>query len=295
MLTMKKYLSLGEIIHDFRQINNLSQAELASDMDVDARTIIRWEKNKTILKDELEFKLSEVTFIPHQVIRNLNSSTPIQTYYDFDLRKYALSQLSTELPGADWIRERMNFFSDRIRPINSPEDVENILRFNKLQKDPLKTTNKELIESSIRKLPALNLIITNENNLYAGHCCYLPLKKESYQKIRNQEINESDLTLDDLVLSVSVEQPVYYCHSITADCNENFFYIIGEVLRFYRDKLLGVDYTYAILTSRYDSYNMSKDLGVQLVWENKEIQEKLNLLAPPRLYEGNFNNFLKSY
>ncbi len=289
---MKKFDSLGEIILEYRLRNNLSQADLASEMDVDARTIIRWEKNKTQLKDELEFKLSEVTFIPHQVVRNLNSTTPIQMYYDFDLRKYALSQLSTALPEAEWIRDRMNYFSDHIRPLESKKDIENILRFNGLQKDPLKNSNKEVLASAILKIPALNLVITDENGLYAGHCLYLPLRKESYLKIKNKEIKECDLTLDDLVQSISTEEPIYYCHSITADSNENFFYIIGEVLRYYKNNLLGQDYTYALLTSRHDSYDMSKDLGVELIWEDIELQNKLNLKAPPRLYEGNFNAFL---
>lgn len=290
---MKKYDSLGDIILEYRLRNNLSQAEFASKMDVDARTIIRWEKNKTQLKDKLEFKLSEITFIPHQVIRNLNSSTPILTYYDFDLRKYAPSELSTELPEAEWIKERMTIFSDRIRTVEFGKDVENILRFNTLQKDPLKTSNKELIEASVRKIPELNIIITDENNLYAGHCCYLPLKDERYQKIKSKEIKECDLTTDDLVLSTSDEQIVYYCHSITADCNENFFYIIGEVLRYFQKNLLGKEYTYALLTSRYDSYDMSLDLGIKLIWEDNELQKRINMKSPPRLYEGNFNAFLK--
>ncbi len=290
---MTKYDSLGEIIVAYRSRNIISQAEFASEMDVDVRTIIRWEKNKTQLKDELEFKLSAVTFIPHQVIRNLNSNTPIQTFYDFDLRKYSLSALSTELPEASWIKERMNVYTDRIRPFETKKDIEYFLRYNQLQRDPLKTSNKEIIQKSIEKLPELNIIIMDENDNYAGHCCYLPLKKSSYERIKSKEIKEAELTINDLISSISTEEPVYYCHSITADCNENFFYIIGEVFRFFNSKNVSTDYIYAILTSRYDSYDMSKDLGVHLIWEDNALQKKLNLLAPPRLYEGNFNQFLK--
>jgi len=289
---MKKFTSLGDLIQEYRSLNNLSQADFASEMDVDVRTIIRWEKNVTQLKDELEFKLSDVTFIPHQVIRNLNSHTPIQTFYDFTLRKYALSQISTELPEIDWIRDRMNVFSDRIRAMESVSDLENVIRYNNLQRNPLKTTNKTLLHKSIQVLPDLNLIIVDENGNYAGHCCYLPLKKESYNRIKTKEIKEVELTIDDLVSSISTEEPIYYCHGITADCNENFFYIIGEVFRFFNTECIHTDYVYAILTARYDSYDMNSDLGVKLIWEDFELQKQLNLLAPPRLYEGNFNAFL---
>ena len=100
------------------------------------------------------------------------------------------------------------------------------------------------------------------------------------------------LNVEDLVNYKTQETPIFYCHSITADCNENFFFIIGEVLMFFRDTPLK-EYIYALLTSRYDSYDMSKQLGVKLIWEDKETQKQINSIAPPRLYEGNFTEFLK--
>ena len=48
---MKKYTSLGDLIIGFRDLNNISQADLAGKFDVDIRTIIRWEKNETLLKN----------------------------------------------------------------------------------------------------------------------------------------------------------------------------------------------------------------------------------------------------
>jgi len=70
---MKKYTSLGTLLIDFRAYKNMSQAELASKFDVDIRTIIRWEKNETLLKSDKEEDMVDITFIPYQVIRNLNA------------------------------------------------------------------------------------------------------------------------------------------------------------------------------------------------------------------------------
>ena len=289
---MKKYSSIGELLMDFRDLESLSQVELASSFDIDARTIIRWERNVTLLKPEKEEEMAEITFIPHQVIRNLNTPYPIPTYYDFNLRKYSLTPLSNKLPDINWIKENIDLISDKVRPINFEKDFNNILKYTLYQKDELKTISKQVIKKAIQLFPELNLLVEDENGNYAGHSLYLPLSMETYQLIKDQKLMENDLTPEHLVNYKEQSPPVFYCHSITADCNENFFYIIAAVLKFYRDTPLDINYIYAIITSRYDSYDMNKDLGFSLIWEDHKQQEKLNLIAPPRLYEGNFTAFL---
>ncbi len=290
---MKKYTSLGGLLVDYRQLNNISQADLASNFDVDIRTIIRWEKNETLLKPEKEEEISLKTFIPYQVIRNLNTTHTIYTYYDFTLRKYSLTPLFQKLPEPRWIKESIDSIHEKVRFIQNEEDIDNIIRFTKLQGDPLKTTSRQLIKESIKSFPELNLIVTDELGNYAGHSLYFSLGLDTYQKIKEQKMMENDLTIHDLVNYKTQKTPVFYCHSITADCNENFFVIIGTVLKFYRDHYFNKDYIYALITSRHDSYAMSKSLGVNLIWEDIEKQQKNNLQAPPRLYEGNFTEFLK--
>lgn len=289
---MKRYTSIGEILHDYRTRNSISQIDLAAEFDVDIRTILRWEKNETLLKPEKEEAMVDITFIPYQVIRNLNAPVAIPTYYDFDLRKYSLSSISNELPDADWIRDKIDKTTHRIRPIKNDTDLDHIIRFTNLQKNHQKSTNRDLINAAIKLFPELNLMVTDTSGNYAGHCVYFPLSVKTYEKIKNREIKERDLKVEDLVNYKNQKIPVFYCHSITADCNENFFFIIGEVLMFYRDAPLK-EYIYALLTSRYDSYNMSKELGVKLIWEDKEAQKEYDMLSPPRLYEGNFVDFLK--
>jgi len=290
---MKKYSSLGELITDYRELNQLSQTDLASKFDLDVRTVLRWEKNETLLKPEKEEQMAAITFIPHQVLRNLNTPHPISTYYDFEIRKYSLSPVSNELPEAEWIKDKIDVASNKIRQIETDNDIDNIIRYTLLQKDSLKTINKNLIKEAIKLFPELNLIVTDELGNYAGHSLYFPLNTTTYHKIKEQKLMENNLTIRDLVNYKTQSPPVFYCHSITADCNENFFFIIGTVLKFYRDYFLDKDYIYALITSRYDSYDMSEDLGIKLVWEDIIQQEKLNLKAPPRLLEGNFTNFLK--
>jgi len=289
---MKKYSSLGDILVDFRNLNELSQMDLASKFDVDIRTVSRWERNETLLRPEKEEEMAEITFIPNQVIRNLNTSYPIPTYYDFELRKYSLSRLTNILPDINWIKKSIDHINDKIRPIETEKDIDFIIRYTLAQKDSLKNISKLVIREAIRLLPELNLLVTDEQGNYAGHSLYFPLTNEAYKLVKEQKLMEKNITLEHLVDYTEQSPPIFYCHSITADCNENFFFIIGSVLKFYRDTVLDENYIYAIITSRYDSYVMNNDLGVRLIWEDKKQQENLNLKAPPRLYEGNFKDFL---
>lgn len=289
---MKKYSSIGEILFDYRTRNSISQIDLAAQFDVDIRTILRWEKNQTLLKPEKEEAMVEITFIPYQVIRNLNAPVPIPTYYDFDLRKYSLSSISNDLPDAEWIKDKIYKTTKRLRTIENDEDINNIIRFTILQKNLEKSLNKDLIIAAVKHVPELNLIVTDTSGNYAGHCVYFPLSFETYLKIKTKELKEKDLKVEDLVNYKTQDIPVFYCHSITADCNENFFFTIGEVLMFFRDIPIK-NYIYALLTSRYDSYDMSKQLGVSMIWEDKEAQKEYGMISAPRLYEGNFIEFLK--
>jgi len=289
---MKKFTSLGDLLKTYRIREGISQTDLAAKFDVDVRSIIRWEKNETLLNNEKEEQMAVITFIPYQVIRNLNTTSAIPTFYDFDLRKYSLSSISTELPDADWIRSRIDVTTNRIRQVNNKEDIENIIRFTKLQKNPFKNCNSELIIEATKNLPELNMVILDQSGYYSGHCVYFPLSVNTYEKIKNKRLMECDLKPEHLVNYKTQEIPVFYCHSITADCNENFFYIIGSVLNFFRNTTIN-NYIYALLTSRYDSHDMSEQLGVTTIWEDFELKEKYNLLSPPRLVEGNFKEFLK--
>jgi hypothetical protein len=51
------------------------------------------------------------------------------------------------------------------------------------------------------------------------------------------------------------------------------------------------NYLYSSLTVRHDSYEINEQIGMKIVWEDRQEQANLSLQAPPRLYEGNFTAF----
>ncbi len=288
---MKKYTSLGELLLDYRKQNNLSQSDFAIQLDVDVRTVLRWEKNETLLKSDKEEELVDITFIPYQVIRNLNAPVSIPTYYDLDLRRYSLSLISNELPEADWVKDKRNIKSDRLRTIKFDSDIESIIRCSLFQKEIFKPINKDIIKRALQLLPELNIVIYDSSGYYSGHSIFFPLTLDTYKKIKNRTMKEGEITINDLIDYKKVENPVFYAYDIQTDCNENLFYIGGEILNFFEK--LDIPYTYASYTSRSDTYRINEQIGVSIVWEDKELQQVIKSAAPPRLYEGSFKRYFE--
>ena len=287
---MKNYMLLGELLTDYRLYNNISQAEFAAKMDVDVRSVIRWETNQSLINSGKEEELVEKTFIPYQVIRNLNAVVAIPTFYDFTLRKYALAERSNELPSAEWIKEQMDYTSDRIRNIENKSDVDQILKYIRYHDNSTKLVRPQLIEEAAKLLPELNLIIFDKAGYYSGHSVFLPLKSSAYRKLKDQSIRENQLTIEDLSDFRDGEKPFFHALEVTADCNENVFYLLGAILRFF--KALGQrDYIVSAITTRRDSYKFNEQLDMKLIWENKLQQENEEKFPSLRFSEGNFSSF----
>jgi transcriptional regulator with XRE-family HTH domain len=288
---MKKYTSLGELLIDYRLYNDVSQIDLAAKMNVDVRTIIRWEANQSLIKAEKEKELLEQTFIPFQLIRNLNSAISIPTYYDFALRKYALAEISIKLPSALWIKEQMNHPTGRIRSIESKSDIDHILRYSGLRGNNTNSVSRQLIEEAAKLLPELNLIIFDKAGYYSGHCVILPIEPSCYQQLREQSIKENQITVENLTNYRNSDIAVFHFFEVTADCNENVFYLVGAILKFFNDKK-ALNYLASSITTRHDSYCINEQLGMNLIWENKPEKGEGENIPHPRFYEGDFNAFL---
>ncbi len=291
---MKKYNSLGELLIDFRKENDLSQTDFAAQMNVDVRTVQRWEKDETLIKPEKEKALSNDTLLPYQLIRNLNAISPIPTYYDFRIRKYSLTRQNNELPDADWLKDRIHELSRQIRPIEPENDIEILRRDLKTQKfgeGPLKLN---LLKRAQELLPELNLIIMDRFDNYSGHSIFFPISAPCHRKLVRREIRPDQIQVEDLVNYKNMEEPVFLNYDITADCNDNIYFLAHQILKFFVD-LPTDDYLFCSYTSRYDSFELNKQIQLELVWEDPVEKNALGLEYHTRFYEGNLNTYLREH
>ncbi len=279
---MKEYKSIGELLIEYRERTNTSRLDLAAEFNVDVRTIVRWENNSTLLKPEKEEDMVDITFIPYQVIRNLNAPVAIPTFYDFDLRKYAVSDLSKNIPDLTWIKSINDLKTDRLRPIQHKSDIKEIQRCMLLQANIKEVIDTSIILKATKILPELNFIIFDTSGYYSGHSVILPLKREIYNRLKKKEITENEITENDLVDYKSMEKPVFFTYDLSADCNDTLYYITSALQGFF--KTIQKSFTTGSYTSREDSYKINEQLGTTLIWEEKiETGGKVNTA---RFYEN---------
>lgn len=288
---MKQYYTIGQLILDYRTFYDISQVEFSVSINVDLRTVQRWEKDLTLIKSEKEEDLVLATLLPYQLIHNLNASVPIPTYYNFKTRKYALSAQNTVLPKLSWFIDQLQIESKQLRTIDYNQDIKHLEQFIGSQKKDEQYVNNDLIKEAISLLPELNYVFTGQTGYYAGHCIILPLKQETYKKLKSREITNKELRAKDLTDYRFLEQPIFYRYDICGDCNETIFYIMGHFFRYFK-AIENKDYLFCGYTERDDNYDLNIQIGLNIVWEDKQLQKELNLDCPPRFNEGNFTSFL---
>lgn len=287
---MKKYQSIGELLIDYRKVKQLSQADFAASINVDTRTIQRWENGSTLIKPEKEESIVVETLLPYQLIRNLNASKPIPTYYDFHIRKYSLTKLAKKLPKASWFKANIDVATNRIRSLDYDQDIDDLVRYMSLHKK-ISRSLKAVIKESIKLIPELNLIIFDDSGYYSGHSLVFPVNEEAYMRLRNREMTEQELRVSDLVDYRTLDRPIFFSLDITADCNDNIYFIVGQMFRFIRDQLNG-DYLFCSIPFRYDNFEVNADIGLHIVWEDDRYKNEFGLEMASRFQEGNFKKML---
>lgn len=288
---MKKYYTIGTLFIDYREFHDLSQNELADLLGVDLRTIQRWEKDLTLIKSEKEEDIVLNTLMPYQLIHNLNAAVPIPTFYDLRLRKYATSSMANGLPHATWFRDQIEITSERLRPIDIDFDLKYLKRFIQTQQRDDHFLDEELVRESVRLLPELNLILTTPSGYYSSHCMIMPLREEAYERLKAQQMHKKDLRAKDLIDPSQSDRKYYFNYDSTADSNDNAYYLLAAFLRFFKE-LGDSDYRFVTISERQDGYLLNKQVGMNVIWEDHQKQERMGWEYPPRFMEGDYKEFL---
>jgi transcriptional regulator with XRE-family HTH domain len=284
---MKKYLTLGELLIDFRNYRNISQLDFAGLLDVDVRSVIRWEKNESLIKVAKEKLLIENFGIPHQVIRNLNTDKPISIYFDFERWAYSLSFLSRIVTSSLEFKKEREIETDRIETISKSEDIKFITFIQKNQ-EISETVNEEVVRAAAKILPNLNLVLYGHSGYHAGHISILPLKYESYLQLRDKKKLENQISIKDLASNSDLKPLVFYYYSLYANSLDNTYYLMNELLSHFKEQKYA-DYILAGISYRQAKVDRLKEMGIKVVWEEnmKESSERKATFVA-----GNLDEFL---
>ncbi|WP_319499387.1 helix-turn-helix transcriptional regulator [uncultured Draconibacterium sp.] len=287
---MKKYYSLSELLVDYRKHRQLTQIDFAAMLDVDVRTVIRWEKNESLIKADKERILIENMGIPHQVVRNLNTEQPIPVYFDFKRWLYSLTLLSSVVKSAKEFKTDEELHTTRIVSLTDDKDFDFITYIQQNQKNcnPL---SRDVIKTATRLLPGLNFVIRDQSGYHGGHVSILPLKYEVYEKIRDQKMLENQLTTNDLARHNDEDTPVFYFYSIYSNSLDNTYYLINKMLFYFKKREELKNYILAGVTFQNLKVDHFRQMGFQVIWE-KNVDGHPDHHAT--FLSGNFNRFFSN-
>jgi transcriptional regulator with XRE-family HTH domain len=283
---MKKYHSIGELLLDYRTFNSISQAEMALLLNVDARSISRWENAEALVRTDKEEALVKKLNIPHQVVHNLNSEHPIPIFYDLKTRTYSLTKVMTRRPNTSWYKADLPVENERLHPISNDSDIEFVNTIQLLSKND-KLIRPEVIKTAAVLLPELNLVLYDHSGFYAGHISVLPLKTGIYQQIRNREITEDKLKPGHLAKRISGTR-IFYFYSMYADNLDHSYYLINTLLGYFKKEKF-TDYRFAGITFKQNKVELLQEMGLQIIWTDEHYAGGE---AKATLLEGNFDMFL---
>lgn len=284
-MAMKRYSSLSELIADYREQFDMTQVDLASKLNVDVRTISRWEKNESLIKTDKEDDFVNALFIPHQVIHNLNSEHPITIFYDLETRTYSMSLIGTQIVNTELFKSAFPVEEEHIHELDIASDYDFIKGIHAMRTNE-KTIDLKVIKKSAEKLPDLNLVIFDQAGFYAGHSVFIPLKYETYKKIREDELDESEIALNDLGSGDENDPDVYYFYSLYADSIAHSYYLASRILRFFKVHQLS-NYIVAGYAYRENALEMHREMGLRKIREEKQNNEYMATLV-----EGNYDMYL---
>ncbi|WP_163323399.1 helix-turn-helix domain-containing protein [Draconibacterium mangrovi] len=287
---MKKYFSLSELLVDYRKHRKLTQIDFAAMLDVDVRTVIRWEKNESLIKADKERILIENMGIPHQVVRNLNTEQPIPVYFDFKRWLYSLTLLSSVVKSAKEFKTDEELHTTRIETLADDKDFDFITYIQRNQKNcnPL---SRDVIKTAARLLPDLNFVIRDQSGYHGGHVSILPLKYEVYKQIRDQKMLENQITTNDLSRHYDEENPVFYFYSIYSNSLDNTYYLINKMLFYFKKREELKNYILAGVTFQNLKVGHFQQMGFQVIWE-KNVDGHPDHVAT--FLSGNFNRFFSN-
>lgn len=284
---MKKYNNLGELLIDYRKHRKISQLDFAALLDIDVRTVIRWEKNESLIKVEKEKLLIENFGIPHQVIRNLNTDKPLSIYFDFQKWAYSLSFLSAMVTSSWAFNRKLEIETDRIETLSKDDDFRAVTFIQENQNN-CETIKEDVLKSATKILPELNLVMYGQSGYHGGHISILPLKYESFLELRDKKKTEKQITFRDLNSDFDQKPLVFYYYSLYANSLDNTYYLMNKLLMYFKTRKYK-NYIVAGISYRYPKVDRLKEMGLKIIWE-EEIKEDCERKAT--FLAGDLDEFL---
>jgi hypothetical protein len=195
---------------------------------------------------------------------------------------YSHSILGSLIRDANWFKNEIEVEEERMHHIDEDSDLYFVQRIKSLHtKDTI--LSDRVLKEAARRLPELNYMLNDQSGFQAGHMAVIPLRTESYERIRNREMEEFDITEADMALTKGGNM-VHYYYSLYADSLVNAFYLMARFFDYFREHRFD-NYKVAGLVYREHTVDLWRQTGLRPIWKREEPHLEV-------MVEGDFDMYL---
>ncbi len=211
----RPYSSLGSLIKDYRKWQCINQEKFAESVKISVRELQNWEANRRRARLENLHDLSEFTGIPMQALVALNADQPI--WYSLQKRMFNYSLIENTLFSTGELFKQSEKTNEgtpiKVVSIKTDSHVNKIFLCHRDIYGNQNPLPRDVIKAAAMLLPSLNNIVFDCWGHYVGHEIYLPIKINTYQKIKKQKGSENYLATENISDVIAIGEGVIFCYS----------------------------------------------------------------------------------
>jgi len=295
-MPLETYSSLGALLKGLRRFHGMTQAEAAEKMEVPSRTWRRWEGGALVNQDHRRM-LAESHLIPLEVVERLSSGMTV--LFNLRTRRFAYNTFETDFINKKIVREELHDDASlsRISAISEDRDIPLIHDYDALIYPTENALKASIITSAQNAVPELNFVINDNLGLYAGHVVCLPLSDDVHEGLRSGDLEEGDLSTWDVAPKRPwKDPPCLHFYSIYAACSGFAYTLLKGLQNGIRTLVVEGQISKNSVVSGYavtdDGIELCQKIGLSLVFESPEEQEKLGTEKVPSFYQGTVGDVL---
>jgi transcriptional regulator with XRE-family HTH domain len=154
---LKTYTDLGALLHDYRRTHKIKQTNLADDIDIDPKTLSRWERGSSPAQEKL-VQLAQRTLLPIELLLRLAYEIP--TLYNVTSHRMAYSRFDTDFVNKRLLKDELfdGGLDSSIEITHARESLPEVLKQKRQIYKKDRWTADKVIERSAELAPAFNLV-----------------------------------------------------------------------------------------------------------------------------------------
>jgi transcriptional regulator with XRE-family HTH domain len=223
------YKTLGALLRDYRRTHRIKQARLAKEIEIDQKTLSRWEGGSSPGHENL-LRLAQHTIFPIELLLRLAYEIP--TLYNVKSHRMAYSGFDTDFVNRKLLQKELFVGGPdtTIEVTQARDSLAHVLRRKRQIYTEARWVADKVVGRASELAPPLNLVAHGYGQTYVGHLLVLPVNKSAYQALRSQGRRERQIELADLVDLHAPDLGALHIYSLHASTSHVAYILLQRMI-----------------------------------------------------------------